>query len=135
MNKLQRIGVSLEDDLLSQFDGLIDKQGYATRSEAIRDLIRDKLTNEKFSDPQAEAVGAIFVIYDHHQAKLAQKLIQLQHSHLLHTISSMHVHISHHECLEVILLKGKVGEITKLGEKIVSLKGVMLGKVNLIAAK
>ena len=80
-------------------------------------------------------VGAIFVVYDHHQAKLAQKLIQLQHSHILHTISSMHVHIGHHECLEVILLKGKVGEITKLGEKIVSLKGVMLGKVNLIAAQ
>ena len=132
MEKIQRIGVSLENDLLSQFDKLITQQGYANRSEAIRDLIRDKLAREELSDPNAEAVGAVFVVYDHHQSDLARKLMELQHNHLLHAISSMHVHITHHECLEVILLRGKVSEITKLGESIVSLKGVTLGRVNLI---
>jgi len=132
--KTQRIGISLEDDLLTQFDDLIARGGYTNRSEAIRDLIREKLTAEKLADPETTAIAAIFVVYDHHQAKLAQKLIQLQHSHLLHAISSIHIHITRHNCLEVILLRGKINEIQKLGDNIISLKGVKLGKVNLIAA-
>jgi len=132
--KTQRIGISLEDDLLSEFDDLISKGGYTNRSEAIRDLIREKLTAQKLEKPNTTAIAAIFVVYDHHQAKLAQKLIQLQHSHLIHAISSIHIHITHHNCLEVILLKGKIKEIQKLGDNIVSLKGVKLGKVNIIAA-
>jgi CopG family nickel-responsive transcriptional regulator len=75
----------------------------------------------------------VFVVYDHHQSKLSQKLMKLQHSQFLKTISSIHIHLGHHDCLEVILLKGTVREITKLGDSIVSLKGVKLGKVNLIA--
>ncbi len=134
MDQVQRIGVSLESRLLSGFDKLIARQGYSTRSEAVRDLIRDKLTAEKLADPKTKAIAAVFVVYDHHQARLAQKLIQLQHSHLLKSISSMHVHLDHHKCLEVILLRGKVSEITKLGDSIVSLKGVELGRINLIAA-
>ena len=133
MDQIQRIGISLESDLLEQFDLFIKNQGYSNRSEAIRDLIREKLTQEKLGEPETEAVAAVFVVYDHHQAQLAQKLIKLQHSHLLKTISSMHIHIGHHDCLEVILLRGKVREITKLGDSIVSLKGVKLGKVNLIS--
>ncbi|MBW8014846.1 MAG: nickel-responsive transcriptional regulator NikR [Planctomycetes bacterium] len=133
--KTQRIGISLEDDLLSQFDDLITKGGYTNRSEAIRDLIREKLTAQKLKAPETTAIAAIFVVYDHHQAKLAQKLIQLQHSHIIHAISSIHIHITHHNCLEVILLKGKVKEIQKLADSILSLKGVKLGKVNLIAAE
>lgn len=131
--KIQRIGVSLESDLLCEFDTFITKQGYTNRSEAIRDLIREKLISEKLASPQTTAIAAIFVVYDHHQSKLAQKLTHLQHSHLLKTISSIHIHITHHNCLEVILLRGKVSDITKLGDNIVSLKGVKLGKVNLIA--
>jgi len=134
MDQVQRVGISLESELLGQFDAFITRQGYTSRSEAVRDLIRDRLTQAQFGEPQTEAIAAVFVVYDHHQAQLAQKLIKLQHSHLLKTISSMHVHIGHHECLEVILLRGKVSEITKLGDHIVSLKGVKLGKVNLIAA-
>ncbi len=134
MEQVQRVGISLESELLGQFDAFITRQGYTSRSEAVRDLIRDRLTQAQLGEPQTEAIAAVFVVYDHHQAQLAQKLIKLQHSHLLKTISSMHVHIGHHECLEVILLRGKVSEITKLGDHIVSLKGVKLGKVNLIAA-
>ena len=133
MDRVQRIGISLESGLLEEFDEFISKQGYSNRSEAVRDMIRDRLTQEQLGKPQTEAVAAVFVVYDHHQAQLAQKLIELQHSHLLKTISSMHIHIGHHDCLEVILLRGKVSEITKLGDHIVSLKGVKLGKVNLIS--
>lgn len=133
MEQVQRIGISLESSLLGDFDEFIKAQGYSSRSEAIRDLIRDRITREQLAQPQTEAVAAVFVVFDHHQAQLAQKLIELQHSHLLKTISSMHIHIGHHDCLEVILLRGKVREITKLGDNIVSLKGVKLGRVNLIS--
>lgn len=132
--KTQRIGISLEEDLLSKFDDLITKSGYTNRSEAVRDLIREKLAAQKLADPNSSTIAAIFVVYDHHQAKLAQKLIQLQHSHLIHAISSIHIHITHHNCLEVILLKGKVKEIQKLSDNIVSLKGVKFGKVNFITS-
>ncbi len=132
MEQMQRIGVSLESKLLSQFDKLIAAQGYSNRSEALRDLIRNRLTTEQLADPKTEAVAAVFVVYDHHRRQLAQKLIQLQHNQLLKSISSMHVHLDHHNCLEVILLRGKVSEITKLGDNIVSLKGVKSGRVNLI---
>ncbi len=133
MEQMQRIGVSLESKLLSQFDKLIAAQGYSNRSEALRDLIRNRLTTEQLADPKTEAVAEVFVVYDHHRRQLAQKLIQLQHNQLLKSISSMHVHLDHHNCLEVILLRGKVSEITKLGDNIVSLKGVKLGRVNLVA--
>ncbi len=135
MGNVQRVGISVEEGLLGRFDKLIGRAGYANRSEAIRDLIRDKLTAEQLADPKTKAVAAVFVVYDHHQHGLAQKLTGLQHGHLLKTISSMHVHIGHHDCLEVILLRGRVGEITKLADNIVSLRGVKSGSVNLIAVE
>ena len=134
MENLQRVGISLDSKLLSQFDKVIEKKGYTNRSEAIRDMIRQSLTDKQLADPKTTAIAAVFVVYDHHQADLAQKLIKLQHSHLLKAISSMHIHLGHHDCLEIIILKGKVSEITKLGDSIISLKGVKLGKVNLIAS-
>lgn len=133
MEKVQRIGISLETDLLEKFDELIDNQGYQNRSEAVRDLIRGRLAEQQLSDPKTEAVAGVFVVYDHHHPQVTQKLTQLQHSELLKTISSMHIHLGHHDCLEVILLKGNVKEIRKLAESIVSLKGVKLGKVNFVA--
>ncbi len=133
MEKVQRIGISLESDLLEKFDELIDNQGYQNRSEAVRDLIRGRLTEQQLSDPKTEAVAGVFVVYDHHHPQVSQKLTKLQHSQLLKTISSMHVHLGHHDCLEVILLKGNVKDIRELAESIVSLKGVKLGKVNFVA--
>jgi len=133
MEKVQRIGISIEDRLLARFDKMIAEQGYQNRSEAVRDLIREKLTEQKLADPKSEAIAAVFVVYDHHQANLAQKLIELQHNRLLHTISSMHIHLDHHNCLEVILLRGKVSRITKLADSFLALKGVKLGRVNLVS--
>jgi CopG family nickel-responsive transcriptional regulator len=134
MSELERIGISLDSNLLSAFDKLIKKQGYENRSEAIRDLIRHNISEEKLKNPKADAVAAVLLVYDHHAARITEKLISLQHSHFLKTISSMHIHVNPRDCLEIIVLKGKVGEITKMAEKIVSIKNVKLGRVNLVAA-
>ena len=135
MAELERVGISLDKELLSQFDELIKKQGYQSRSEAIRDLVRQRLSAEELSDPNAEAVAAVFLVYDHHATSVPQKLIEIQHSHILHAISSLHVHLSEHDCLEIIVLRGRVGEINRVGDNIISTKGVKLGKVNVVAAK
>ncbi|HNY79820.1 MAG: nickel-responsive transcriptional regulator NikR [Sedimentisphaerales bacterium] len=133
MAELERIGISLDKDLLSEFDALIARQGYQSRSEAVRDLVRQQLSQERLGDPKSEAVAAVFLVYDHHAANLSEKLIAIQHSHLLHAISSLHVHLDEHDCLEIIVLRGQVGEINKVGENILSMKGVKLGRVNLVA--
>jgi len=133
MADLERIGVSLDGDLLANFDKLIARQGYQSRSEALRDLVRQQLSQERLSDPKAKAVAVVFLVYSHHATKLTEKLVGLQHSHLLHAISSLHVHLDAHDCLEIIVLRGQVGEINRVGEQILSMKGVKLGRVNLVA--
>jgi len=135
MERIERIGVSLEKGLLLLFDKLIAKQGYQSRSEAIRDLIRQRLSTEQIGNPQAQAVAAVCVVYDHHATKLMEKLVDLQHSHILQVISSLHVHLDEHDCMEVIVLRGRVGQIQKMGESILSMKGVKLGRVNLVATQ
>lgn len=133
MAELERIGISLDKDLLSEFDALIARQGYQSRSEAVRDLVRQQLSQERLGDPKTQAVAAVFLVYDHHATNLSEKLISIQHSHLLHAISSLHVHLDEHDCLEIIVLRGQVGEINRVGENILSMKGVKLGRVNMVA--
>jgi CopG family nickel-responsive transcriptional regulator len=137
MAQLERIGVSLEKELLSTFDKLIGEQGYQSRSEAIRDLIRRQLSEERLQNPQVKAVAAVFLVYDHHSAMLTKSLIDLQHTHTtgttLQVISSLHVHLDEHDCLEVIVLRGRVSEIHHVAERILSMKGVKLGRVNVVA--
>lgn len=135
MAQLERIGVSLESDLLAAFDSLSEEKGYANRSEAIRDLIREKLGQDRLSDPEATAMAVVLLVYDHHVTKITEKLLHLQHSHLLETICSLHVHLDHHHCMELIVLKGMVKEINRVGEQMVSLKGVRQGQVNLMAVE
>jgi CopG family nickel-responsive transcriptional regulator len=143
MVQLERIGVSLDKNLLSMFDKLISKQGYQSRSEAIRNLIRQQLSQQRLGDPKTEAVAAVFMVYDHHATKLSDRLIDLQHSvparggssHLLQIISSLHVHLDEHDCLEVVVLRGRVSQINRMAENILSLKGVKLGRVNLLSTE
>jgi len=135
MKQVERIGVSLDKELLSRFDKLIAQRGYQSRSEAIRDQIRRQLSEQRLSDSKAQAVAAVFIVYDHHATRLAEKLIGLQHSHVLQVISSLHVHLDEHDCLEIIVLRGRVRQINKVGETILSMKGVKLGRTNLIATK
>jgi CopG family nickel-responsive transcriptional regulator len=137
MAQIERIGVSLDKELLSRFDKLIAGQGYQSRSEAIRDLVRRQLSAERLGNPKAKAVAAVFLVYDHHSTKLTESLIELQHAHTLtsslQVISSLHVHLDEHDCLEVIILRGRVAEISKVAENILSMKGVKLGRNNIIA--
>ncbi|MHC4559025.1 MAG: nickel-responsive transcriptional regulator NikR [Planctomycetota bacterium] len=137
MSQLERIGVSLDKELLSMFDKLIAKQGYQSRSEAIRDLVRRQLSEERLQHPKARAVAAVFLVYDHHSTKLTESLIGLQHTHTLasslQVISSLHVHLDEHDCLEVIVLRGRVGQINEVSESILSMKGVKLGRLNMVA--
>lgn len=135
MSHIERIGVSLEKELLALFDQMIAKDGYTNRSEAVRDLIRESLSRKQLSNPSAHAVAGVFLIYDHHETKLPQKLVDIQHNHLLEVIASTHVHLDHHNCLEVIILKGLVKEIERLGNNIASLKGVKLSRMNMMASE
>jgi CopG family nickel-responsive transcriptional regulator len=134
MTRIERIGISLEKELLANFDKLIKKKGFPNRSEAIRDLIRQQLGEQKLQNPDARAVAAVCLVYDHHATNLMEKLTELQHSKLLQTVCSTHVHLDHHDCLELIVLKGKIAEINKTAENLISIKGVKLGKINLIAS-
>ncbi|MBN2314426.1 MAG: nickel-responsive transcriptional regulator NikR [Sedimentisphaerales bacterium] len=137
MTQLERIGVSLDKDLLSRFDKLISEQGYQSRSEAIRDLVRRQLSEQRLEDPKAKGVAAVFLVYDHHSTKLTKSLIELQHSHMtsstIQVISSLHVHLDEHDCMEIIVLRGRVSEINHVAEHILSMKGVKLGRLNIVA--
>ena len=139
MDRVERIGVSLDKRLLTNFDKLIAEQGYQSRSEAIRDLVRRQLSAERLQHPKAKAVAAVFLVYDHHSTKLTGQLIDLQHTYILasslQVISSLHVHLDEHDCLEIIVLRGRVNEINKVAEGILSMKGVKLGRVNLVATE
>lgn len=129
MEKINRFGVSIEPDLLKKFDIQIKKEGYSNRSEAIRDLIRKDLINEKQKDPEEESIGTLTMIYDHHTSNLTNKLLDIQHDHNTEILTTTHVHIDHHNCLEVIVLKGKTGNIQHLADTIKSIKGIKHGEL------
>ena len=129
MEKITRFGVSIEPDLLKKFDKIIKKEGYTNRSEAIRDLVRKNLIKEENKDPNAESIGTLTMIYDHHTGDLTNKLLDLQHDHTKEILSTTHIHIDHDNCLEVLVLKGKTGKIQKLADNIKSLKGIKHGEL------
>jgi len=128
---IERIGVSLEGDLLEQFDRHIEQKGYATRSEAIRDLIRDALVQRQWSEAQGreEQVAVVTLVYDHDSSSLAQKLAHIQHENHKAVVSALHVHMDEHNCLEVLVLRGRAREVLRMGEGLISTKGVKYGKV------
>ncbi len=128
---LERIGISLEDDLLSQFDRLISQKGYVNRSEAIRDLIRDALVQRQWSesDGRQESVAVAVLVYDHDAASLTQKLAHIQHENHRAVVSALHVHMDAHNCLEVLVLRGRAREVITMGEGLISTKGVKFGKL------
>ena len=127
--KITRFGISIEPELLKQFDKIIIKEGYTNRSEKIRDLIRKNLIDNEIKNPDSEAVGTLTIIYDHHTGNLTNKLLNIQHEHNNEILTTTHVHIDHQNCLEVIVLKGKIGNIQKLTNNIIALKGIKNGKL------
>jgi len=134
MPELARIGVAIPADLLESFDKQIERRGYQNRSEAFRDLIRDSLIRETVSAPNAQAVGTLTLIYDHHVRQLSDKLTEFQHDHHHQIVSTIHVHLDHHSCLEVLLLKGKAKDLQAMADKIISMHGIQHGRLMLTVA-
>ena len=130
MSDIIRFGVSIEQDLLENFDRLIAERGYSTRSEALRDLIRETLIQHKIeSEVETPALGSLTLIYDHHASSLLQEMARIQHNFHQLILSVMHLHVSHDDCMEVIALRGKVAEIVQLSNGLLSLKGIKNGKL------
>ena len=129
MTDLARFGISIDQRLLQQFDALIDEKGYVNRSEAIRDLIRGSLVDAQWNRQEVELVGTVTLVYDHHTRDLADKLTEHQHSHHDAIISSLHVHLDAHNCLEVVVLKGQAGTVKRLADELIGTKGVKHGKL------
>lgn len=134
MSELRRTGVAIDSELLDQFDRLIDTQGYTNRSEAFRDLIRDALARRNTEEPNAEVVAVVSMVYDHHTRMLSEKLTEMQHQ-VLHTVhSTLHLHLDHDNCLEVIILRGKSAKVRKVADALIATKGVKHGQVTVAAA-
>jgi CopG family transcriptional regulator, nickel-responsive regulator len=127
MSELTRISISLESALLDAFDQRNETRGYATRSEAIRDLIRDRLLREEAERAEGQQVAVVTLVYDHHARELAARLIEKQHHHHDLVVSSLHVHLSERYCLEVSVLRGRTAEIKHLGSELLATKGVLHG--------
>ncbi len=130
MKKLVRFGVSLDSHLLDEFDRLIARKKYATRSEALRDLIRDNLVSSQW-DENRETVGTITLVYDHHVRSLTEKLTDIQHDYDNLILSTLHVHLDHDHCLEVLAVRGKGREIRTVADRLIATKGVKHGKLTM----
>lgn len=134
MGQLVRFGISIDERLLSSFDRLIDGKGYQNRSEAIRDLIRSAIVEEKWSRGDEEMVGTVTLVYNHHVRDLADKLTEHQHHHHHRIISAMHVHLDPHNCLEVLVVRGNAQEIKRIADELIGVKGVKHGRLVMTTA-
>jgi CopG family nickel-responsive transcriptional regulator len=129
MPDLTRVSISLETALLEAFDQRNAAKGYATRSEAIRDLIRDRLVREQAEHQAGELVAVLALVYDHHARELAARLIDKQHHHHDLVVSSLHIHLGERHCLEVSVLRGPGEKVRHLGEELLATKGVLHGEL------
>lgn len=131
MSELSRIGVAIDSDLLNKFDKLIAERGYTNRSEAFRDLIRDELVQRSWEQPDSQVVGTVTLVYDHHVRMLSEKLTDMQHDHFHNVLSTLHVHLDHDNCLEVLVVKGPAAAVRKLADALISTKGVKHGRLTI----
>lgn len=123
MSGIVRFGVSIDKRLLNKFDKFIKKEKYSNRSEAIRDLIRKDLVEEQWQTGK-EVIGSISLVYDHHQRELVEKLMKIQHDFHGLVVSAQHVHVDHDNCFEVVIVRGKAGQVRALSQKMQAAKGV-----------
>ena len=129
MSETVRFGISMDDELLGSFDRLIEQKGYANRSEAIRDLIRAALVELEWEEGEKDGVGTVTLVYNHHVRDLADKLTEQQHAQHDRIISTLHVHLDAHNCLEVLVVRGKAREVIKIADELIGVKGVKHGKL------
>jgi len=133
MSDTIRFGISIDAKLLDSFDRLIEQKGYVNRSEALRDLIRASLIEVKWEEGEEEMVGTVTLVYNHHVRDLSDKLTEHQHSYHHQIISALHVHLDAHNCLEVLVVRGKAKEIKKIADELIGVKGVKHGKLVITA--
>jgi CopG family transcriptional regulator, nickel-responsive regulator len=131
MGVLSRIGVAIDADLLDKFDRLILQRGYTNRSEAFRDLIRDELVEKTWESPESQVVGTVTLVYDHHVRMLSEKLTDIQHEYHRSILSTLHVHLDHDHCLEVLVVRGKSVEVRRVADVLISTKGVKHGRLTI----
>lgn len=127
MAGITRFGISIDGDLLTDFDSLIGRKGYANRSEAIRDLIRESLVRERWDLGTEEAVGTVTLVYGHDTRDLDNRLNELQHEHYREIVSALHVHLDAHHCLEILVLRGKASTLKKIADRLIGTRGVKHG--------
>ena len=134
MESVIRFGISLNPEILKKFDEIINDKGYANRSEAIRDLIRDFIVAEEWKKPEGEVVGALTLLYDHEVRGVADRLTDLQHRYHANVLSSMHVHLDEHNCMELLVIRGIAEDIKRIADYLISSRGVKHGKLVMSAA-
>jgi CopG family nickel-responsive transcriptional regulator len=127
LSGVTRFGVSLDERLLAKFDRLIGGKGYANRSEAIRDLIRESLVRKQWELGDADAVGTLTLVYDHETRELEERLTEMQHAHYRAIVSTLHVHLDAHHCLEVLILRGKAALLKSIADRLIGTRGVKHG--------
>jgi CopG family nickel-responsive transcriptional regulator len=131
MSDLVRFSVSLESDLLEAFDRYVTDGRFATRSEAIRQLLRQTLTRQAWDTDAQDMTATLTLVYDHHKSHLVEKLIEVQHRHGELVVANLHVHLDHDHCMEVIVLRGKGSKLRQLATELRGLKGVHKGELAL----
>jgi CopG family nickel-responsive transcriptional regulator len=123
--------VAIDTGLLERFDRLIAGRGYTNRSEAFRDMIREELVEQSWESPESHVVGTVTLVYDHHARLLGEKLTGIQHEYHHSVLSTLHVHLDHDLCLEVIVIRGRAGAVRSLADALISTKGVKHGRLTL----
>lgn len=134
MSDIVRFSVSLESDLLEQFDRYCEAESLATRSEAVRQMIRELLTARAWEKDETEAAGTLTLVYDHHRPQLRDRMIALQHDHHELVVSTLHAHLTHDLCLEVIVLRGPAGKLRRIASQLKGMKGIHKGDLVMAAA-
>ena len=135
MSSIVRFSVSLEDDLLEQFDAYCSQQQLATRSEAVRQLIRETLTRRAWTSEARDVAGTLTLVYDHHRPQLRKRLLQVQHDNTDLVVSTLHAHLSHDVCLEVIVLRGPGRRLQNVASQLRGMKGIYKGELVMASAQ
>jgi CopG family transcriptional regulator, nickel-responsive regulator len=129
MTDLERFSITIPKDLSAAFDKRNKRKGYESRSEAIRDLVRDALVKDEWADPKAHVAATVTLVYDHHTRTLGDRITDIQHDHGELIVSAMHVHLDHHNCLEVIVLRGLAKDVQVLADKLGAIRGIKHSQV------
>ncbi|CAI8716629.1 MULTISPECIES: nickel-responsive transcriptional regulator NikR [Kosakonia] len=132
---MQRVTITLDDDLLDTLDNLSARRGYHNRSEALRDILRSALAQESVQDNEQQGYAVLSYVYEHEKRDLASRIVATQHHHHDLSVATLHVHISHDDCLEIAVLKGKMGDVQHFADDVIAQRGVRHGHLQCLAAE